>query len=86
MPHIEPSRSYKVLVVEDEGLIAHDIAQRLESLGHEVIGPVATADEAVEAAANADIALMDIRIDGSREKTGNGGVRQTRAGRKHKGH
>lgn len=67
MHRAEPSRSYKVLVVEDEGLIAHDIAQRLRSLGHEVLGPVATADEAVAAASGAEIVLMDIRIDGSRD-------------------
>jgi hypothetical protein len=56
-----------VLVVEDEGLIAHDIAQRLEALGHEVVGPVSTAEEAIESAPGADIVLMDIRIDGYRD-------------------
>jgi two-component system, cell cycle sensor histidine kinase and response regulator CckA len=58
------NRSCKVLVVEDEGLIAHDIAIRLEALGHEVVGTAATAEEAFEMAAKADIVLMDIRIDG----------------------
>ncbi|MBZ5634376.1 MAG: response regulator [Acidobacteriia bacterium] len=59
--------SYKVLVVEDEGLIAHDIATRLEALGHQVVATVATAEEAVEQAAGADVVLMDIRIDGPRD-------------------
>ncbi len=58
------SKSYKVLVVEDEGLIAHDISNRLIALGHEVVGTVSTAEEALEKAAAADIVLMDIRIDG----------------------
>ena len=58
------SKSYKVLVVEDEGLIAHDISNRLIALGHEVVGAVSTAEEALEKAAAADIVLMDIRIDG----------------------
>jgi two-component system cell cycle sensor histidine kinase/response regulator CckA len=58
------SKSYKVLVVEDEGLIAHDIASRLEALGHEVVGTADTAAEAIEKAPGADIVLMDIRIDG----------------------
>jgi len=58
---------YKILIVEDEGLIAHDIAGRLEDLGHEVIGTVATADEAVALASGADAVLMDIRIDGDRD-------------------
>jgi PAS domain S-box-containing protein len=53
-----------VLVVEDEGLIAHDISTRLEALGHEVVGTVSTAGEALEMASGADIVLMDIRIDG----------------------
>lgn len=67
MPQAEPSRAYRVLVVEDEGLIAHDIARRLESQGHEVVGPVSTAEEALELAPQAEIILMDIRIDGRRD-------------------
>lgn len=57
-------KACKVLVVEDEGLIAHDISTRLEAMGHEVIGTAGTAQEALELAAGADIVLMDIRIDG----------------------
>lgn len=67
MPHPEPSRAYRVLVVEDEGLIAHDIARRLEALGHEVLGPASTAEEALAFAPSAEIVLMDIRIDGHRD-------------------
>jgi PAS domain S-box-containing protein len=55
------------LVVEDEGLIAHDIASRLESLGHTVVDTVSTADDAVAMAPQADVILMDIRIDGPRD-------------------
>jgi two-component system cell cycle sensor histidine kinase/response regulator CckA len=54
----------KVLVVEDEGLIAHDISTRLQALGHEVAGIASTAREAIEKAAGADIVLMDIHLDG----------------------
>ena len=61
---MQSAKSYKVLVVEDEGLIAHDIAARLEALGHQVIGTAATAEEAIQQAAGADLVLMDIRIDG----------------------
>ena len=67
MPQSEPVRTYKVLVVEDEGLIALDIAGRLEAMGHEVVGPASTAEEAIELAGSADIVLMDIRIDGQRD-------------------
>jgi PAS domain S-box-containing protein len=64
---MQAANAYKVLVVEDEGLIAHDIATRLEALGHQVVATVATAEEAVEQAAGADVVLMDIRIDGPRD-------------------
>ena len=61
---MQSANSYRVLVVEDEGLIAHDIATRLEALGHQVVGTVATAEEAIAQASAADLVLMDIRIDG----------------------
>jgi two-component system cell cycle sensor histidine kinase/response regulator CckA len=64
---MQASPSYKVLVVEDEGLIAHDISRRLESLGHRVLATVSTAAEAIEQAAGADLVLMDIHIDGDRD-------------------
>ena len=54
----------KVLIVEDQGLIAHDISTSLEASGHVVVGTVSTAAEALEQAAGADIVLMDVRIDG----------------------
>jgi two-component system, cell cycle sensor histidine kinase and response regulator CckA len=51
-------------VVEDEGLIAHDISTRLAAMGHQVVGTASTAEEALTMAAEADLVLMDIRIDG----------------------
>ena len=56
--------TYKVLIAEDEGLIAMDIAAHLEELGHTVVGTVSTAAEAIEQAPNAQVVLMDIRLDG----------------------
>jgi CheY-like chemotaxis protein len=56
--------AYKILIVEDEGLIALDIASRLEALGHTVAATVSTAEEALEQAEGADMVLMDIRLDG----------------------
>ncbi len=58
------NKPYKVLVVEDEGLIAHDISNRLQAMGHQVVGTAGTAEEALAMAAQADVVLMDIRIDG----------------------
>jgi two-component system, cell cycle sensor histidine kinase and response regulator CckA len=57
-------KSCRVLVVEDEGLIAYDLTTRLEALGHTVVGTASTAEEALDQAQDADIVLMDIRIDG----------------------
>lgn len=59
-----PNKPCKVLVVEDEGLIALDISNRLVALGHQVLATAGTSEEALESAAEADIVLMDIRIDG----------------------
>lgn len=64
---MQAASSYKVLVVEDEGLIAHDIASRLEALGHQVVGTVSTAEEAMDLSAGSDLVLMDIHIDGPRD-------------------
>ncbi len=56
--------TYKVLIAEDEGLIAMDIAAHLETLGHTVVGTVSTAAEAIAQAPKAEVVLMDIRLDG----------------------
>ncbi|MBS0232116.1 MAG: response regulator [Proteobacteria bacterium] len=37
----------QILIVEDEALIAQLLAMYVEDLGHEVIGPAATVDEAL---------------------------------------
>ena len=60
-------KARKILVVEDEGLIAHDISNRLVALGHEVVAVASTAEEALESAPKADLVLMDIRIDGAKD-------------------
>ncbi|MGF1556782.1 response regulator transcription factor [Paucihalobacter sp.] len=57
----------KILIVEDEGLIAEDIKTNLERLGHTVVGIVMNGDRALDAIANPDIdlVLLDINIKGS---------------------
>ena len=57
----------RILVVEDEGIVAKDIAQRLRSLGYEVTGVVPSAEKAYEAVATVvpDLILMDIHLKGS---------------------
>jgi CRP-like cAMP-binding protein/CheY-like chemotaxis protein len=59
--------STKVLVVEDEGVVALDITQELESAGYAVVSTAATGEEAVAKAQelHPDVVLMDINIHGA---------------------
>jgi CRP-like cAMP-binding protein/CheY-like chemotaxis protein len=56
----------KVLIVEDEGVVALDISQELESAGYSVVGHVVSGEAAVAKAGELrpDIVLMDIHIQG----------------------
>ncbi|MBU4535970.1 MAG: GAF domain-containing protein [Euryarchaeota archaeon] len=56
----------KVMVVEDESIVAIDIGQRLESLGYEVTATVSSGEKAIEKAqeTSPDIILMDIVLKG----------------------
>lgn len=58
--------SKRILVVEDQRLIAADIEMTLEKLGFEIAASVATGEDAVRKAAEVqpDLALMDIRLRG----------------------
>jgi PAS domain S-box-containing protein len=57
----------KLLIVEDEPVVALDLQQEVEQLGCEVVGLAESADEALVAAeiSRPDLALMDVRIVGS---------------------
>jgi two-component system, cell cycle sensor histidine kinase and response regulator CckA len=59
----------RILIVEDEVLVAEEIKQRLLNLGLQVAGLTATADKAIQAAAcgRPDLVLMDIRLTAERE-------------------
>lgn len=58
----------RVLVVEDEFFIADDIRTALDSAGAEVVGPVATCDEALalihEQSGRIDLGVLDINLGG----------------------
>jgi CheY-like chemotaxis protein len=60
------ARSGRILVVEDEGIVALDIKMTLRRLGHQVIATVDTGDDAILQAVNQkpDLILMDIRLKG----------------------
>jgi DNA-binding response OmpR family regulator len=56
----------RVLVVEDEPLIGMDIEDAVAGLGHDVVGPIAELDEALDLATIAALgcAILDINILG----------------------
>ena len=59
----------RVLIVEDEALIAAELNERLSKLGMVVVGSVDAAEQAVEraVASRPDIVLMDVRLRGKRD-------------------
>jgi PAS domain S-box-containing protein len=62
----------KILIVEDEIVVAHDIKSTLEGLGYEVTAIAATAENALASAREnrPDLALMDIVIKGDKDGIG----------------
>lgn len=57
----------RILLVEDEGLVAVDVQSILRRLGYEVCGVVASGRKAIEKAAEVrpDIVMMDIGLRGN---------------------
>jgi len=65
----EPGRrasGLRVLLVEDENMVALLLEDMLAELGHTVIGPVARLDKALEIAQREafDVAVLDVNING----------------------
>lgn len=56
----------KILIVEDESIVALDIRNRLTRMGYHVVGMAVTGEEAVDQARDKqpDLVLMDIRLKG----------------------
>jgi two-component system, response regulator PdtaR len=59
--------NYRILVVEDEAIVAMGIKEKLEELGHEVVDIVFNGEDAVEKAIKIepDLILMDIVLKGN---------------------
>lgn len=57
----------RILIVEDESIIALDLRNRVQRLGHQVIGVVASGSAALKKVAQErpDLVLMDISLKGS---------------------
>jgi two-component system, response regulator PdtaR len=58
------SATQKILIVDDELWAALDMEWVVQTLGHEVVGPAATAEKAIELAGRVrpNLVLMDIRL------------------------
>lgn len=58
--------AHKILIVEDEAVVSLDISRRLEKMGYEVIGRVASGEEALELVQEErpHLVLMDINLQG----------------------
>jgi CheY-like chemotaxis protein len=64
--HTDDLRDLRVLVVEDDYVIALDLARALDELGAQVVGPVSSAEEAVQLVREhdpqIDAAILDINL------------------------
>lgn len=56
----------RILVVEDERIVAEDLQNLLKRLGYVPLGPAASGREAIQMAADThpDLVLMDVNLDG----------------------
>jgi DNA-binding NtrC family response regulator len=61
---VDPAKSARILVVEDEAVVALDVEDRLRRLGHEVVGTADSSTSALALAAEVrpDLVLMDIAL------------------------
>jgi PAS domain S-box-containing protein len=58
--------SPKILIVEDENIVAKDLQKRLINLGYDIVGLASTGEEALKKAiaTSPDLVLMDVRLKG----------------------
>lgn len=66
MQNTDKQNNYSVIVVEDEGIVALDICQLLETFGYQVLCHVSSGEEAIEKVAELkpSLVLMDINLAG----------------------
>ena len=61
-----PENAAKILIVEDEQIVAVDIESTLQRLGYQVVGAAASGEDACQMATalEPDLVLMDVQIEG----------------------
>ncbi|NLS17800.1 response regulator [Rhizobium sp. P40RR-XXII] len=52
----------KVMIVEDEALVALELERIAVEAGHEIVGPFATVEQALAYASKAQVALVDLGL------------------------
>lgn len=64
----ETQKAPRILLVEDQMIIAMELQDTLQDLGCEVVGPVGALERAVDLARaeRLDAAILDVNIDGSK--------------------
>jgi CheY-like chemotaxis protein len=57
----------RILVVEDEKIVAADLEVKLQRMGHQVVGKAASGEEAIQLAQELKpgLVLMDVRLQGN---------------------
>jgi CheY-like chemotaxis protein len=72
----------RILIVEDEQIIAADLQNKLRRMGHEVVGMTIAGPEAIGMAEDLrpDLVLMDIQLDGPMSGTEAARIIQERTG------
>jgi chemotaxis response regulator CheB len=70
-PPQQPARRSRVLIVEDELVVATSLESRLVALGYDVVASVSSGEDAltIAPAASPDVVLMDIRLSGRMKGT-----------------
>lgn len=64
LPSKVPAHPHKILIADDEHLVASGLAVNLRELGYEVVGPATDGEEAIELCRlnQPDMALLDIKM------------------------
>lgn len=72
----------RILIVEDEQIIAADLSYTLKRLGHQVVGMAIAGEEAIGMAERSrpDLVLMDVQLEGKMRGTQAAQIIQERTG------
>jgi len=74
--------SLRILIVEDEQIIAADLANKVRGMGHDVVGTAIAGDEAINVADNVrpDLVFMDVQLEDGMTGTASAQIIQERTG------